>query len=669
MQEVIKLHFWKILFAIIALTCGMTSTAAPAETKTIPIENFFKNSQFSYAQLAPDGKSIAMLMTNKEDRIVLGVLEIGQLQPRIIAAYDIRDITNFHWVNSERLVYSLKNTKLAQGETFYGPGLYAVNKDGTKRLHLVSHTESTIRVKKADELLPWNTFFLDTAHSSNSADIFVIQGNDIYSSKNDSYDLYRLNTVTGNTVLIPRPEKTGKVSQWLIDKTGVPRIAKMIDGPTVHLFYKDAKTEEWRKLLSYSWATSAGVSPLFFSPDGDLYVKANLGKDTASVYRFDLQKNQVDPEPVVSLKGYDFNGSFVYSANQKKILGMHYEMSMAGSVWFDDVMVQHQKKIDELLPYTINQMSVATDGTSNTVLVHSFSDINPGIWQLYDFDTDKFTRLGYAQPGINPDQMSPKEMVHYKAKDGMDIPASLTLPVNGSGKNLPLIMLVHGGPYVRGNHWDWSADAQFLASRGYAVLEPDYRGSTGYGYKHFNAGMKQWGLAMQDDIADGAKWAIAQGYADPQRICIAGASYGGYATLMGLIKDPDLYRCGVDWVGVTDINLLYDSHWSDASDEWKFYGMPVLVGDQIKDAEQLKATSPLENAASIKQPLLLAYGGSDRRVPIAHGTKFYNAVKKTNPNVEWVEYSEEGHGFYLLKNKVDFWTRVEKFLDQNIGKK
>ena len=223
---------------------------------------------------------------------------------------------------------------------------------------------------------------------------------------------------------------------------------------------------------------------------------------------------------------------------------------------------------------------------------------------------------------------------------------------------------------MRGASWGWHPQSQFLASRGYVVLEPEFRGSTGFGAAHYKAGFKQWGLAMQNDIADGVRWAIDKGLVDPKRVCIAGASYGGYATLMGLINDPDLYKCGVDWVGVTDINLMYGSanHTSDMSAEWKRYGMPEMIGDQVKDAAQLKATSPIEQAARIKQPLLLAYGGADVRVPIDHGTKFYSAVKRTNPNVEWVEYPEEGHGFYLPKNSIDFWSRVEKFLDKHIGK-
>jgi dipeptidyl aminopeptidase/acylaminoacyl peptidase len=223
---------------------------------------------------------------------------------------------------------------------------------------------------------------------------------------------------------------------------------------------------------------------------------------------------------------------------------------------------------------------------------------------------------------------------------------------------------------VRGNHWGWDSDTQFLASRGYAVLEPDFRGSRGYGMAHFRAGWKQWGLAMQDDIADATRWAIAQGIADPKRICIAGASYGGYAALMGLVNDPDLYKCGINWVGVTDINLLFNGHWSfesDMTDDWKNHGMPLMIGDPVKDAAQFKATSPIEQAAKITQPLLLAYGAVDRRVPLYHGNKFRDAVQAHNKQVEWVVYQDEGHGWTRPENRFDFWTRVEKFLGRHIG--
>jgi dipeptidyl aminopeptidase/acylaminoacyl peptidase len=328
-----------------------------------------------------------------------------------------------------------------------------------------------------------------------------------------------------------------------------------------------------------------------------------------------------------------------------------------------------QDKLDKLLPATVNLIDVPADD-SPWVLVRSYSDAIPMRYTLYNTATGQFNDIGSSRPAIDPKRMGRQQMVRYKARDGLEIPALLTLP-RGANKHLPMVVLVHGGPWVHGAVWGWKPDSQFLASRGYAVLEPDFRGSTGYGFHHYQAGWKQWGRAMQDDVADGTRWAIAQGYADPKRICIAGASYGGYATLMGLVNDPDLYKCGVDWVGVTDINLMYTGAWSRASDltdQWKAYGMPELIGDRVKDAAQLKATSPIEQAARITQPVLLAYGGVDRRVPLYHGQKFYDAVTKTNKNVEWIEYPEEGHGWHLPKNSVDFWNRVEAFLGKNIGR-
>jgi dipeptidyl aminopeptidase/acylaminoacyl peptidase len=183
--------------------------------------------------------------------------------------------------------------------------------------------------------------------------------------------------------------------------------------------------------------------------------------------------------------------------------------------------------------------------------------------------------------------------------------------------------------------------------------------------RHFRAGFKQWGLAMQDDVADAALWAVEQKLADRSRICIAGASYGGHATLMGLVRHPELYRCGVNWVGITDIELMYSIHWSDISRMSKRYGMPHMIGDREKDAAPFAATSPLKQAAKITQPLLMAYGGSDRRVPIEHGTRFRDAATQHNQNVEWIVYGDEGR-FLRVKNRVDFWTRVEKFLARQL---
>jgi dipeptidyl aminopeptidase/acylaminoacyl peptidase len=388
---------------------------------------------------------------------------------------------------------------------------------------------------------------------------------------------------------------------------------------------------------------------------------------TVGLYRYDLTTGKLEDKPLFSIEGFDFHGQLVLNAAGTQLAGVHYEGDGPGTVWFEAGMKAHQARVDKLLPTTYNRLSCRRCGEDGQLLVEAYSDRQPPTFLLFDAQKGELQRIGAARPWINPNAMGQRDFVRFKARDGLVIPAYVTRPPKSQGKGpWPMVVLVHGGPWVRGGHWAWNPDAQFLATRGYLVVEPEFRGSRGYGNVLYRAGFKQWGLAMQDDVADAATWAIDQGLADRQRVCIAGASYGGYATLMGLIKNPEIFRCGVEWLGVTDIDLMYTITWSDMSTQWKELGMPELVGDRIKDAAQLEATSPLKQAARLAQPLLMAYGSEDLRVPIKHGTAFRDAVVKTNPNVEWIEYPGEGHGFYLTQNRVDFWTHVEAFLARHL---
>jgi dipeptidyl aminopeptidase/acylaminoacyl peptidase len=456
----------------------------------------------------------------------------------------------------------------------------------------------------------------------------------------------------------------------MLDHKGQPRLAiGKVDGVTT-IHYADPASGAWRSLARFDTYTGGkeAFTPLGFGADGTLYVTANAGDDMRSLRTFDFATGKVSQEALVVTPGYDFHGRLI--ANRSKLLGLRLTTDAEGHVWFDPAMKAVQQAVDQALRGTANLISVPAQPDAQWVLVESYSDVLPSRYTLFNTRTGKLNPVGAAYPAIEPAQMGRQQPVRYQARDGREIPGLLTLPPGANARQLPLVVLVHGGPWVRGATWGWDSETQFLASRGYAVLEPAFRGTLGYGAAHERASWKQWGLAMQNDVADGARWAIAQGYADPKRICIAGGSYGGYATLMGLANDPDLFKCGINWAGVTDINLMYNDTWlqqSDLSDEYKKHGMPKLVGDQVADAAQLKATSPLAQAARITQPLLLAYGGADRRVPIFHGRKFYDAVKPFNHQVEWIEYPEEGHGWYLPKNRIDFWSRVEKFLDKNIG--
>jgi dipeptidyl aminopeptidase/acylaminoacyl peptidase len=660
-------------FTFLSLILSSLIAAGPAraaETAAAPlpaIEAFFENTAFSGAVLSPNARYLAARIARKNLRDALAVVELSNNSAKIVASFSDADIGQFAWVDDERLLFNAVDKDLGAGDSFDAPGLYAVNRDGSAYRQLAPRGTSMLQEHTIGTLLPWNTYMLPQRGAQDSQFVYVASPS-WDRDELDSFNLLKLDTLTGRAITVNRP---AHAYNWLLDQKGEPRIVETLERKLTIVYYRDPATDTWRKIGQHNAYTGEGQAfdPLAFGPDGVLYVTANAGRDKTALYRYDLAKSAPESEPLVALNDYDFQGSLVIANN--KLLGVRVLSDARSTVWFDPGMKAMQLHIDSLLPGMINLISVAPRAEAPWMLVQSYSDTQPPVYHLFNTETGKLNKVGDTYAAIDPARMGMKEAVRYKARDGLEIPAWLTLPHGSARKNLPLVVLVHGGPYVRGDEWGWNPDAQFLASRGYAVLEPEFRGSTGFGSKHFRAGWKQWGLKMQDDIADGARWAIAQGIVDPKRICIAGASYGGYATLMGLINDPDLYKCGVDWVGVTDIGLLYTGHWSfrsDTSEGYKQYGMPAPVGDVVKDADQLKATSPLYQAARIKQPLLLAYGGSDLRVPIYHGRKFYDAVTATNPNVEMVVYDEEGHGWGLPKNRIDFWSRVEKFLEKNIGK-
>lgn len=658
-----------VALAIVFSACFSVPASGQSANTPPPIDKFFANPRLDDAGLSPNGRHLAALSATPEGRYVLVVVDLQTNASTMVAGYKNVDVLEFQWVNDERLLFNVGDKQVGLGDTGLESGLYAVNRDGSRMRQLADRRfegEFSTGSHIKSRLLPWHTFMMPQPGPQDSEWVYVRNVRYNHAWEVETVGLLRLNTLTGKSETVPSP---GIVDYWMLDNAGEPRLTMSSKDNKTRVHYRDPTTSQWRTIAEYpTYAESADAfTPVGFGSDGTLYVKAYAGADTQSLYTFNFKTGKINAQPVVVTEGYDFTGSLI--SRRGALLGVSLLTDARSQVWFDPGMQALQKKIDALMPGYINLLSVASSPDAPWVLVRTYSDRQPRLWLVYNLQTGKLGKVGETYPGLDSARMARQKPVKYKARDGLDIPGLLTVPP-GSGKNLPLVVLVHGGPYVRGNSWGWDSESQFLASRGYAVLEPEFRGSKGFGDAHFRAGWKQWGLAMQDDIADGVRWAVAQGVADPKRVCIAGASYGGYATLMGLIKDPDLYKCGINWLGVTDINLLYDGHWSFESDlgrDWKKYGMPVLVGDQVKDAEQLEATSPLKQAARITQPLLMAYGAVDRRVPIYHGTKFRDAVMRTNKQVEWIEYREEGHGWKLTKNRFDFWNRVEKFLDKHIG--
>jgi dipeptidyl aminopeptidase/acylaminoacyl peptidase len=663
--------------AAMALACAPALAQPAAEgnnaQQRIPVEAFFKKPFFTGAKLSPNGGYLAMRVGEEQTRFRLIVLDLVNNTIKPVAAFRDQDIGSYIWVGDDRLVFTTYDSLARPGDQWRGgTWAYAINRDGTGMRQLIGDDDNAAgNVRKNMLSSDYGLFDLDGANK----DGMVYVTNAVWGSQRIEADslplyinLYKLDVNTGRTTIVDRPAKS---QLWEVDYHGEARLTASTEEDKITYFYRDPASNQWRKLktMGYIRTEKDAWTPVGFAPDGNLYVRSMKGGDKAALYRLDLATGNTDAKPLVALQDFDFDGELVNG--EGKLLGVRFVTDAEATIWFDEKYKAMQADIDARLPNTANHIHPNRVQATPWIKVEAQSATTPTVYYLYNTASKSLTQIGAKLPTIDPARMAQADFVRYKARDGLEIPAWMTIPRGTSGKNLPLVMVVHGGPWVKGDHWTFNREVQFLASRGYAVMQPQFRGTQGYGDKHYTASFKQWGKAMQDDIADGAKWAIAQGIADPKRICIMGGSYGGYSTLMGLINDPDLYKCGINTVGVTDINLMYDGHWSAQSDYsllFKKYGMPEMVGDQAKDAEQLKATSPLLQAHRIRQPLLLGYGALDRRVPIYHGRKFYDTVVKTNKDVQLVVYDDEGHGWRYFKNDVDWYTRVGKFLDQHIGK-
>ncbi len=650
--------------ALLVMCTSQAALAAP------PIaEAFFQKPTAYQVVLSPDGRAVSMLINSKNQRTRLAVVDLDSLKATVVGSIDSRDITHATWINDKRLVFSLNYEMIRAGVAEAGPGLFAVNRDGTGYRPLVQSEPPGWVQNGADrdaaQLLHYNSYLAATlaaaAGKSPSDDVFVAQPEEISRDKVDFFKLSRLNTTTGRHLEVDVPRNS---YDWLLDGQGRIQAAYTKNQGRGALWLRQADGQ-LKQVDEFDGLEGGVAVPLWVGPDGRLYGVATPN-NTRAVFELDRATGKPVGAALASNPGFDVDPIFV--ANDRKLLGLRYKVDAEVTQWLDADMQALQQRIDQLLPATANRLSVPTHGDSPWVLVQARADVQPTVSYAFNRSTGKFAKLGSALPAIDAKQMAQTDFVRVPARDGLPLPVYITLPQGPPpAKKWPLVVLVHGGPWVRGANWVFDREVQFLASRGYAVLQPEFRGSQGFGRKHFEASFKQWGRAMQDDVADATRWAIAQGHADPQRICIAGASYGGYATLMGLVRDPDLYRCGINWVGVTDPSLLFSRVWGDMTGEVKKYGLTRLIGDPEADAAMLKAVSPLENAARIKQPVLMAYGAWDSRVPLVHGERMRDALRPHNSAVEWVVYDKEGHSWVMPETHIDFWGRVERFLAKHLG--
>ena len=667
MRRPLLTPLFHVVVACVAMLTGPARAAAPLP----PVAAFFGTPHFSHVKLSPDGRHVAMailLPDGSQGIAVRGTEADGKLGA--LARVDGVDvgISAIDWVNNGRLTYLLKDLR-RNADT--QRDVFAVDIDGKNLRHLISgdwrfKPDAPIGSTISSRMLPPGYVYVDRINDG-SDDILIakVSWNNVDIASNSSR-LHRLNTRTQRIRPAFEGSQPPAVRSWLNDYDAVPRVVTSELKGRCSTWYRKPDDTSWTEIDSAACAEGKAFQPQFFDGSDSLYVEANY-KGYDALYRYDLNTLTRDAQPVVETVGFDFQGSPVVDMTSKRLLGLHLTTDANTTVWFNPVLKAEQAKIDALLDGSINTISCAADCLAAPVLlVTRENDRLPTEYALYVRATGKLLGLGSSHPDIKPAQMGQRSFHHYPARDGRKIPVYVTTPADGATGPRPAVVLVHGGPTVRGSSWEWDDEAAFLASRGYLVIQPEFRGSTGFGSDHTTAGYRQWGGTMQDDLADAAQWAVKQGWADARRIGIMGASYGGYATLMGLIKDPAIFRAGVAWSGVTDLQLMFTSLQSDATEEALDYGMRATIGDPERDAALFRTNSPLRRAAELKQPLLLAHGIDDLRVPIQHASDFYGAVKAHNKQVQLVTYDDEQHTWRKQQTILDFWQRVDTFLDTNL---
>ncbi|MCX6939570.1 MAG: S9 family peptidase [Verrucomicrobia bacterium] len=642
-----KLPLAALFFAAaLPLSAAATPAAAIAEAPVpeLPVKTFFQAPVIASLTFSPNGKYIACLVPF-ERRMNLAVIDLEKGTKNLLTNFKDKQATQPSWASDDRILFRVDD----DGKESFA--LYAVNRDGKDPVVLASG------YSKADSNSEVNVRFRSVLGriEGDTKNVLVL-ANITY---RDWSDVATMNLKTGTmTKLIEAP---GNVDYYLRDHAGQVRIAVMQKEQIRLVLYRDAKTNGWVTLGEHHM-DSPGWEPIGFDGDNQtLLIWSDVGRKTKAVYRYDTA-TRTQRELVFGDDTYDVE-DVIYDASKKKIVGIQYDADRIRFHWLDEDMRKIDQQLTTSLPDTVHSpRQFAKDGSK--IIYFSSSDRDPGVYYLFDRKTQKLNELAVIKPGIDPEKMSPMKSISFAARDGLKVYGYLTLPRGRPAKNLPLILHPHGGPFGIRDEWSYRDEVQFYANRGFAVLQVNYRGSGGYGRAYEASGFKKWGLEMQDDLSDGVKWCIAQGIADPARVVISGASYGGYAAMAGLTLSPELYCAGINYVGVTDIELLIPKGAPPDRMYWRDTRLGKL--SDAGDRKRIHDTSPVHLADRINVPLLMAYGKNDPRVHIDHGFDMERALKKAGKTYEMIIEADEGHGFRKEESRIAFFDTVDLFLKKNV---
>lgn len=637
----------------------------------LPVEAFAAPPLVQKAALSPDGQKIA-LMVNAEGTSTILVQDLGPPGKRVsLMSSDNREYSFnwMRWVSNDRLLVAtmfpskrlLTSSGSVGGVATYETRLLSARIDGSKVINLMKPNsfQGELQPQYQDQVL-------DFEPDGGKHVLLALSDHSNGNMERTSFGL-------GPTVVSLDVENgtrshlfnsRDKFRSWMVDRNHQVRLGIYQDKTEIEIHACDPDGQNWRKLWSYQALSKDRLSPLGFGKDPhELFLLANH-EGRRALFSVDLRDPTLTRTLKLADKQRDLDGSLVYSRKTGEAVGLtgSGEVDKAHDTYWDSDRRELVSLIDSALPGRFNRI-VSMSHDESRYIVFSSNARTPGEFYLGDERTHSMALLAPRHPGLNAKDMVTKQSFKIKARDGLELPAFLSLPQGVEARKLPTVLLVHGGPQ---SHDDASFDTwvQFLANRGYAVLQVNFRGSTGYGTELLQAGLRRWGLEMQDDLSDATQWAIARGTAAPKRVCIVGASFGGYAALMGVAKTPDLYQCAVSFAGVSDLaETLHDTGiYRDLKDVAE-----IQIGSLDKDAEQLKATSPRYLAGQITAPVLLVHGTEDRSVPIYQSELMDQALTTAGKVHRFIKQDRGDHHLSRYDHSLQFFKEMESFLVQHIG--
>ncbi len=596
-------------------------------TERLPLEYFAKLPRFSDPVLSPDGKRLASVavVDGKPILLVQPIAFNGEMLDQQPTYSEVGKyyFSSYEWLNNTRLGVTIRVTTGLRGHLWNLTRLVFIGSDGAPLVapnfkannngYYRQHASILDRLPHDDEHV--------LALLDNDPDIWAAPM------------VHKVNVYTGKRFLFERNRKGNQ--SWIVDNTGIPRIAvkKGTDNTKTHTYYRQAKKEKWQLLQKIDY----------------------FDKDRIEAYRFDKNDNNILLVTTANLEDEQIIDEsttrlFRYDLSTQEILGEYK----------DERLIAMKKLVRKGVGDDVNIDLVSYNDAKTNFIFRVYGDTRAPRYYYLDTLTPAFSPLGDEYPELAEQKLATVEVLNYDARDGLNIPAFLTVPHGVKKEKLPLVVMPHGGPW---SHDEWGFDnyAQFFANRGYAVFQPQFRGSTGYGSQHLKAGYGQWGGAIQDDISDGVQWLIKQGIVDANRICIVGGSFGGYAAAMGVAATPDLYQCAVSINGVLDLVQHIDS-----ADKLLYEDINRAIWNKRKTAKEF---SPYHLAKHIKAPLLLMAAKKDTVVSYKHSKKMYKRLKKLKKPVEYIEFKEGEHYRTHEANELQKFKAMEAFIDEHIGDK